>query len=236
MSQERLIKRYTNRKLYDTQQSRYVTLDDIAKLVREGDDVRVIDNDSSEDLTSVTFAQIILEEEKRKSGLISVPFLRGLIRSGEAAVQDITDAASRGIEAIGELTERAVEGSNKAVDESRGFIDDMFRLPQRRLDALRESARKSVDKIRASEPVQSEVARLEKTIRGLEDMVAKLRTADEEQEAAAAAVHTNGAAEASTATPEAAAAAGQPTTPPTVETKVAQTPPVPPAADRDPRP
>ncbi len=182
MAKERLIKRYTNRKLYDTQQSRYVTLDDIAKLVRDGEDVHVIDNDSGDDLTSVTFAQIILEEEKRKTNLISVPFLRKLIRSGEATVQDWSDRASRGIEVLGELAEKAgdsvrevVEEGGRAVDEGRSFIDDLFHLPQKRMDDLRDTARKSVDKIRQSETVQNEVSRLEKTIHGLEEMVAKLR-------------------------------------------------------------
>ncbi len=64
----RLIKRYGNRKLYDTQESRYVTLEVIASLVKQGEEVRVLDNDSGEDLTAVTFAQIILEEERRKHG------------------------------------------------------------------------------------------------------------------------------------------------------------------------
>ena len=61
----RLIKRYANRKLYDTRDSRYVTLQQIAEFVRRGDDVQIIDNKSKEDLTNVTLAQIIYEEEKK---------------------------------------------------------------------------------------------------------------------------------------------------------------------------
>ena len=57
----RLIKRYGNRKMYDTKASRYVTLDGVTELVRAGEDLRIIDNDSGEDLTAVTFAQIIYE-------------------------------------------------------------------------------------------------------------------------------------------------------------------------------
>ena len=60
MAAKRVVKRYTNRKLYDKQESRYVTLEEIARLVREGEDVGVIDNETEEDLTAVTFAQIIL--------------------------------------------------------------------------------------------------------------------------------------------------------------------------------
>ena len=60
----RVIKRYANRKLYDTRDSRYVTLPQIAELVRGGEDVQIIDNRTKENLTSVTLAQIIYESEK----------------------------------------------------------------------------------------------------------------------------------------------------------------------------
>src|SRR5712672_3408547 len=63
----KVIKRYTNRKLYDTVESRYVTLDEIAEMIKQGLEVRIVDNRSKDDLTSVTLAQIIFEEEKKKS-------------------------------------------------------------------------------------------------------------------------------------------------------------------------
>ena len=63
----RLIKRYANRKLYDTLDSRYVTLQQIAEFVRAGDDVQIVDNKTKDDLTSVTLAQIIYEEEKNST-------------------------------------------------------------------------------------------------------------------------------------------------------------------------
>ena len=66
--QVRLIKRYGNRKLYDVEASRYVTLDAIRALVQGGEDVRVVDNDSGEDLTRLTLAQIIYEAEKKTNG------------------------------------------------------------------------------------------------------------------------------------------------------------------------
>lgn len=60
----RVIKRYANRKLYDTRSSRYVTLPQIAELVRAGEDVQIIDNRTKENLTGITLAQIIYESEK----------------------------------------------------------------------------------------------------------------------------------------------------------------------------
>jgi len=66
-ARRRVIKRYSNRKLYDTKDSRYVTLLQIAEMVRGGEEVQIIDNNTKEDLTEVTLAQIIYEEQKQKA-------------------------------------------------------------------------------------------------------------------------------------------------------------------------
>src|SRR5438046_3984420 len=60
-----LIKKYANRKLYDTRASRYITLDEIAQLVRDGNEIKVVDRDNGSDLTQLTLSQIVLSEEKR---------------------------------------------------------------------------------------------------------------------------------------------------------------------------
>jgi polyhydroxyalkanoate synthesis repressor PhaR len=80
----RVIKRYANRKLYDTRESRYVTLPQIAEYVRSGEDIQIIDNRTKENLTSVTLAQIILESEKNAeaSSRQGVKTLRDLIQLG----------------------------------------------------------------------------------------------------------------------------------------------------------
>jgi len=60
-----LIKKYANRKLYDTRTSRYITLEGIAELVRDGHEIKVVDRDNGHDLTQVTLSQIVLSAEKR---------------------------------------------------------------------------------------------------------------------------------------------------------------------------
>src|SRR5256885_9217750 len=80
----KVIKRYTNRKLYDTVESRYVTLDEIAQMIKGGAEVKIIDNRTKEDLTSVTLAQIIFEEEKKRSQM-PLEALREIIRHGGEA-------------------------------------------------------------------------------------------------------------------------------------------------------
>ena len=93
MSEPRVIKRYANRKLYDTKSSQYVTLDQIAQMIRTGEEVRVLDNSTKDDLTSVTLAQIIFEEEKRQKSFIPLQAMRHLIQSGGASLQELAQQA-----------------------------------------------------------------------------------------------------------------------------------------------
>jgi polyhydroxyalkanoate synthesis repressor PhaR len=82
MAEARIIKRYANRKLYDTQHSRYVTLEQISEMIRNGDDVKIVDNKTKEDLTSVTLAQIIFEEEKKQRSFLPLGAMRNIIQNG----------------------------------------------------------------------------------------------------------------------------------------------------------
>jgi polyhydroxyalkanoate synthesis repressor PhaR len=75
----RIIKRYSNRKLYDTKDSRYVTLLQIAEMVRSGEEVQIIDNNTKDDLTEVTLAQIIYEEQKAKSRNVPLQTLKEIL-------------------------------------------------------------------------------------------------------------------------------------------------------------
>jgi polyhydroxyalkanoate synthesis repressor PhaR len=77
-----LIKRYPNRKLYNTETKQYITLEVIADLIRQGDEIQVIDHTSGEDLTAVTLTQIIFEQEKKQSGFLPKSVLTGLIQAG----------------------------------------------------------------------------------------------------------------------------------------------------------
>ncbi len=97
MSEERVIKRYANRKLYDTQHSRYVTLEQISVMIREGDDVKIIDNKSKEDLTSVTLAQIIFEEEKKQKSFLPLQAMRNIIQTGGESINQLVSQAQHKI-------------------------------------------------------------------------------------------------------------------------------------------
>jgi len=83
-----VVKKYGNRRLYDTRGSRYVNLDDIAALIRQGDEVRVIDARTGEDLTRVTLTQIITEDAKEKPTGLPLELLRQLIVASDEVRQE----------------------------------------------------------------------------------------------------------------------------------------------------
>ncbi|GMU58624.1 MAG: hypothetical protein AMXMBFR34_03870 [Myxococcaceae bacterium] len=96
----KVIKRYTNRKLYDTVESRYVTLDEIAEMVKQGVEVKIVDNRTKEDLTSVTLAQIVFEEEKKKNQM-PLSVLREIIRRpGDSITDFISTQVSPRVDAL----------------------------------------------------------------------------------------------------------------------------------------
>ncbi|UCG25146.1 MAG: polyhydroxyalkanoate synthesis regulator DNA-binding domain-containing protein, partial [Chloroflexota bacterium] len=77
-----IIKRYPNRKLYNTDAKQYVTLDAIADLIKQGEEIQITDHLTGEDLTAVTLTQIIFEQEKKEGGFLPRSVLTGLIQSG----------------------------------------------------------------------------------------------------------------------------------------------------------
>lgn len=79
-----VIKRYANRKLYDPQQSQYVTLEELAEMIRAGREITVTDATTGEDLTAMVLAQIILEKARSRRPSLPTAFLHQLIQYGEA--------------------------------------------------------------------------------------------------------------------------------------------------------
>jgi polyhydroxyalkanoate synthesis repressor PhaR len=84
-----VIKRYPNRKLYDTRNNKYVNLETIANMIRDGEEVQVVDNVTGEDLTAVTLTQIIMEREKKEGDFVPRSILAELIQAGGESLNTI---------------------------------------------------------------------------------------------------------------------------------------------------
>ncbi|MCK5800790.1 MAG: polyhydroxyalkanoate synthesis regulator DNA-binding domain-containing protein [Deltaproteobacteria bacterium] len=124
----RTIKRYANRKLYDTEDSRYVTLDQISEMIRGGEDVQVIDNSTKDDLTSVTLAQIIFEEEKRRHSFLPLSALKKVIQGGGESLHEFVNQIQESAERVGRVfrhDEKMSEDGESIDGEALGSQDDV---------------------------------------------------------------------------------------------------------------
>ena len=176
----KVIKRYTNRKLYDTVASRYVTLEEIAEMVKGGVEVRIVDNRTKEDLTNITLAQIIFEEEKRENQM-PLGVLRRIIQGGGSAVQGFLaervgpqvdrlreEAGSR----VGRLLKREEARASQVMEvfsTSRTALDEW----QRRVD---ERVRGAVEAVTGLPQLQRDLQRLHDRLDALEKKLCGLES------------------------------------------------------------
>jgi polyhydroxyalkanoate synthesis repressor PhaR len=84
-----IIKRYRNRKLYNTNSKKYIRLDEIEELIRQQEEIKVIDNDSENDITAATLSQIIFDSEKNHTGVLPINLLISLVQSGGKRMDEI---------------------------------------------------------------------------------------------------------------------------------------------------
>jgi polyhydroxyalkanoate synthesis repressor PhaR len=169
------IKKYANRRLYDTESSTYITLDRLAAMIREGRDFEVVDAKTGDDITHQVLTQIIVDEEARGGAtLLPVNFLRQLIGlyggSMQAAVPQYLDAAmdafQKNQEAMREALSGKFAGANVFADLAKRNME-MFEQAGR---AFSPPSQKAADK----EVPQSEVDKLRAELAALQAKVEKL--------------------------------------------------------------
>jgi len=129
------IKRYQNRKLYDTHQSCYVTLDEIAEMIMRGEEVVVIDNRTKKDITSSTLTQIIFEKQKRSKAVIPVDTLRDIIQVGGGTFSGFL---AKTAESGDNVLTRAKADLNRAFGASEN-LRGTFQVTQKAADDLRKA-------------------------------------------------------------------------------------------------
>ena len=159
-STPKIIKRYGNRKLYDTQLSRYVTLEEISHMIREGHDLKVIDNKTKQDLTTLTLTQIMLEEEKNKKNILPLSLLRNLIQQGGDSIYELVQRSKdsfvsmrteaeeqlmklldKGQDAVEEgptVLKEWIFGYQKGLDQIQRRVDERIKVVFQRLSGLEE--------------------------------------------------------------------------------------------------
>ncbi|HEX2803801.1 MAG TPA: polyhydroxyalkanoate synthesis repressor PhaR [Sphingomicrobium sp.] len=158
------IKKYANRRLYDTESSSYITLDRLAEMVRQGRDFEVVDAKTGEDITGQVLTQIIVDEEARGSTMLPVNFLKQLIglygNSMQAVVPEYLDAAmdafKRNQKALGDafsgnaFAEIAKRNMSMFEDASRAFTGaskTASSASEKQLDELRAELAKLQEKV-----------------------------------------------------------------------------------------
>lgn len=120
-----VIKRYQNRKLYDVEQSRYVTTDDLARMIREGQTVRVIDHETEEDITSLVLTNVLKQSD------MSTSLLHHMIRFGATSVEEGLSEARRGISQLQEeVRQQDLEELERKIDTLEQLISDLVGIQE----------------------------------------------------------------------------------------------------------
>jgi polyhydroxyalkanoate synthesis repressor PhaR len=131
-----VIKKYANRRLYNTETSTYVTLEDLAQMVRNDKDFVVYDAKSGDDLTHAVLTQIIVEQESRQGGqtLLPIPFLRQLIRFYDDNIGRLVPS----------YLQFSLENLVKEQEKFRALFTNSFANPAAAFDLFQEQARKNM--------------------------------------------------------------------------------------------
>jgi len=180
MGKIRIIKRYQNRKLYDTLASTYVTLDDIADMIKAGEDVKVLDNKTKKDLTSLTLTQIIFEEEKKQKSILPLSTLRRIIQSGGESITEFVERhIVPGLNSFSNVRHEMEKYINRLIrrgklepDEGRRMMAELVSTGQKSLEEaytqVDSKVTETLELLRTMVTLSKDVARLEERLDELE--------------------------------------------------------------------
>ena len=183
--EEYIIKKYLNRKLYDTKEKKYVNLSEISRLIREGVDLKVIDNHSKKDITPLVLAQIIVEQEKTKKimlpSLLSPLSLLG--KGGESMLFLTKKMLLAGIGILSLTREKAEKIAEDLIkrgeinnSESKEFVMELLDKAEKEKNKLIEKIKpdieKEIEKINYS--LKDSVVNLEKKIDDLSNKIEQI--------------------------------------------------------------
>ncbi|MCA9510559.1 MAG: polyhydroxyalkanoate synthesis regulator DNA-binding domain-containing protein [Myxococcota bacterium] len=196
-----LIKRYANRKLYNTATSRYITLKGIAELLDEGEEVRVVDNETGEDITKVALSQILVDTERTRSDTPSGLLSQILGRGGDALYEALRKGVGEANENLEEIQDRfrrfvrpgerrgagdEATGGDDAPRERRGRgLSDWIAYTSPDVDEIVQNAMERVFKL-LDLPRRSDIDALNENLRRVAHALERLEKTWEEPEPARA--------------------------------------------------
>ncbi|MCO6452340.1 MAG: hypothetical protein J5I90_16295 [Caldilineales bacterium] len=170
----RVVKRYPNRKLYDTERKRYVTLDEIAMMIQEGESIQVVDHDTGDDLTSITLAQIIFEREKKRSGFLPQSILTTLVRTGGGTLDYLRRSLSGSLGALRLLEEEIDNRIDSLVARGELAQEEADRLRKEIYDNASSAARDVIPDLRIEAALQRLNVPTSSDVQGLQTQVEEL--------------------------------------------------------------
>ncbi len=186
-----LIKRYANRKLYNTDTSRYITLKGIAELIDDGEKVRVIDNETGEDITNVALSQILVDSERSNSDVSGSLLSQILGRGGDALYEALRKSVDDASENFGDFQERfrRFVGTTESGDGQRRSgehrsLSDWIAYASPDFDQMIQKSMERVFKL-LDLPRRSDIEALNRNLERVADAVETLEKVYERREAGA---------------------------------------------------
>ncbi len=180
-----LIKRYANRKLYDTESKRYITLDGIAEMIRQQQDVKVVDHETGEDITALTQAQIIFEQERKLRSGIPRTVFTNIIQTSSDTISQVwhalipPDEMKKAVDTeIEKRVQLLMKTGQLGDDEGIRLLDLLLAQPQPEPEAAkpdRAAPLSSLEKlIKQRAPSQEQMEQLTKQVEALTAEVERL--------------------------------------------------------------
>lgn len=179
----RIIKKYQNRKLYDTKNSCYITLEDIAKMVKLGEEVRVVDNKTKGDVTSIILTQILVDQEKSTKSILPLTMLRDIIQKGEGSLFDfIQRYVLLGVNSTQEKMAEAERYIDRLVDrgdlsktEAKALLKEVENAPETNQDDFDSFvANRVTDAVRSASSLSTIQTKMDTIINRLNELEDKL--------------------------------------------------------------
>ena len=177
------IKRYPNRKLYNTESRQYINLDEVADLIRMGEEINVQDNVSGKNLTSLTISQVLLDQVRKRGGFLPGMVLAGLIQAGSRHVTDLKKefTATHGFsqlvdEEIKHRIELLVEQGSLTAEEGGKLFSQLVTAKETEVSYMEYETQAAGDLlVQRGVPKRSDILELRKQIEGLEKKLEELQ-------------------------------------------------------------